>query len=248
MLCALILRKMARSQVGSGTRPRLKTTIQISPTGTYYALYPRSGFVYENVVHARVACEQFSPIWPNNYQEASYPVAVFEWTLQNPTDQPLTLSLMVSWQNMVNWFTNANKSPEVQQRDDGSPFYDYVPPLGQSQGSTNHWIDSSKFVGIVMEGARVEDWGCEEGEGQWAIATVNLPNTEIFYHTRWNPAGDGADVWQSFAQAGALPNVANAEPADTNEQIGGAIALRFTLGPGQSCRVPIVVCLGSTRD
>ncbi|MEO1124420.1 MAG: GH116 family glycosyl hydrolase [Cyanobacteria bacterium J06639_16] len=210
-------------------------------TGTYYALYPRSGFVYENVFNAKVACEQFSPIWPNNYQEASYPVAVFEWTVQNPTDKPLTLSLMVSWQNMVNWFTNANKSPDVQQRDDGSPFYDYVPPLGKSEGSTNHWVDNPKFVGILMDGARAEDRVCLEGEGQWAIATTNLPNTEIFHHSRWNPAGNGADLWQSFAQDGSLPNLENADPAVAGEQIGGAIALRFTLAPGQSRRVPIVI-------
>ncbi|MEM8543885.1 MAG: GH116 family glycosyl-hydrolase, partial [Cyanobacteria bacterium P01_H01_bin.119] len=143
---------------------------QEQSTGTYAALYPRSWFTYENVFKAQITCEQFSPIWPDNYQEASYPVAVFEWTLHNLTDQPLTLSLMVSWQNLVNWFTNANKSPDVQQRDDGSPFYDYVPPLGKSEGSFNQWMDEANCVGILMDGARQDSETCQEGEGQWAIA------------------------------------------------------------------------------
>ena len=46
-------------------------------TGTYHALYPRSWFVYENVLQTQLTCEQFSPIWADNYQETSYPVAVF---------------------------------------------------------------------------------------------------------------------------------------------------------------------------
>jgi non-lysosomal glucosylceramidase len=42
-------------------------------------------------------------------RKASYPVAIFEWTAHNPTDAPITLSIMLTWQNMVGWFTNAIK-------------------------------------------------------------------------------------------------------------------------------------------
>jgi len=65
-------------------------------TGTYHALYPRSWFVYENVFQAELTCEQFSPIWANNYQETSYPVAVFAWQAHNPTNAPITLSIMLT--------------------------------------------------------------------------------------------------------------------------------------------------------
>jgi non-lysosomal glucosylceramidase len=57
----------------------------LATTGTYHALYPRSWFVYENVFQAQLSCEQFSPIWADNYQETSYPVAVFLWNAHNPT-------------------------------------------------------------------------------------------------------------------------------------------------------------------
>ncbi|MCY7285748.1 MAG: bile acid beta-glucosidase, partial [Cyanobacteria bacterium CAN_BIN43] len=45
--------------------------------GTYHALFPRSWFVYEHVFQAELTCEQFSPIWAENYQESSYPIACF---------------------------------------------------------------------------------------------------------------------------------------------------------------------------
>ncbi|NER82370.1 MAG: hypothetical protein F6K42_22965 [Leptolyngbya sp. SIO1D8] len=79
---------------------KLKTQNSSSPdspnTGTYHALYPRSWSVYKNVFSAELTCEQFSPIWAQNYQEASYPVAVFLWTAHNPTDHPITLSILLS--------------------------------------------------------------------------------------------------------------------------------------------------------
>ncbi|NES68305.1 MAG: bile acid beta-glucosidase, partial [Okeania sp. SIO2D1] len=106
-------------------------------TGTYHALYPRSWFVYENVFTAQLSCEQFSPIWAGNYQETSYPVAIFEWVAHNPTDEPITLSIMFTWQNMIGWFTNSVKTPQVRVRDDGSPVYEYKPRWGESTDNFN---------------------------------------------------------------------------------------------------------------
>ncbi len=227
------------------------------PTGTYHALYPRSWFVYENVFQAELTCEQFSPIWADNYQESSYPVAVFQWTAHNPTDRPITLSIMLTWQNMVGWFTNALKSPDVKLRDDGSPFYDYQPRLGESAGNFNRLTGDEQRLGVVMgreageaEGARgaaqnnlISDTPLPtEGDGQWSIATYLDPNLqEVFYYTRWNPKGDGTDLWQTFAQDGSLTDFDDDTPAAAGEQIGAAIAVRFTLRPGQTRYIPFVL-------
>mgnify|MGYP002777172944 CR=1 FL=1 len=225
-------------------------------TGTYHALYPRSWFVYENVFQAQLSCEQFSPIWADSYQESSYPVAVFLWTAHNPTDQPLTLSLMLTWQNMVGWFTNALRSPEVKVRDDGSPVYEYQPKLGQSQGNFNSLTGDEHRLGIVMgraQGVKVKEPASlaepdyllpepAEGDGQWAIATQLNPYLyEVFYHTRWNPAGDGSDLWQSFSQDGSLANLDDERWATDQEQLGAAIAVRFTLKPGQTRQIPFIL-------
>jgi len=226
---------------GNATRTKLKTP---SPsTGTYHALYPRSWFIYENVFEASLTCEQFSPIVPDNYQETSYPVAIFEWTAHNPTDQPITLSILLTWQNMVGWFTNASKSPEVKLRDDGSPVYEYQPRLRESTGNVNRWVKEGARVGIVMEKAneKLGDRSPAEGDGQWAIAVQPPANTEVFYQTRWNPAGDGAEVWQAFSKNGSLSNRDDATSAKSGEQIAAAIAVRFTLQPGATQRIPFTL-------
>jgi non-lysosomal glucosylceramidase len=215
-------------------------------TGAYHALYPRSWFVYQNVFQTELTCEQFSPIWAHNYQETSYPIAVFHWTAHNPTTQPITLSILLTWQNMVGWFTNVLKSPNVKMRDDGSPVYEYQPRLGESEGNFNQLVQDGSWIGCVM-GRTTETHPSSviphpsEGDGQWAIATIAQPEYEIFYHSRWNSAGDGAELWQSFSQDGSLSDRADETPAQAGEQIGSAIAVRFTLQPGQTLQIPFVL-------
>ncbi len=222
--------------------PRETTDSHVA-TGSYHALYPRSWFVYENVFQASLTCEQFSPIIAHNYQETSYPVAVFEWTAHNPTQEPITLSIMLTWQNMVGWFTNALKSSEVKIRDDGSPVYEYQSRWGESAGNSNFLTGDEHRLGIVMgKGENSTSAAPQEGDGQWAIATLLNPNLyEVFYHTRWNPHGDGAELWQSFAVDGSLPDVDDDTPAIEGEQIGSAIAVRFTLRPGQTRKIPFIL-------
>ena len=226
---------------GEKPRSQLPTTnyqSKIDSTGTYHALYPRSWFVYENVFQTQLTCEQFSPILPENYQESSYPVAVFEWTAHNPTDAPITISIMLTWQNMVGWFTNAVKSPQVQLRDDGSPVYEYQPKLGDSQGNFNQLVEDEDYIACVL--GRVGSNENLEGDGQWCIATRKHPEVEVTYHTRWNPIGTGEDL-SEFAQCGCLSNQVDETPAAQGEQVAAAIAVRFTLQSGETRTVPFTL-------
>lgn len=215
-------------------------TREESNSGTYHALYPRSWFVYENVFHAQLSCEQFSPVLPNNYQESSYPVAMFEWVAHNPTDAPITLSIMLTWENIVGWFTNANKSPKVMVRDDGSPFYDYQSRWGESGGNMNLLVEDFHRIGCVMTRLTAEDEP-QEGDGQWAIATITNPAVEVFYQTRWNPAGNGEDVWRNFSAEGFLLDDKDETAAATGEQLACAIAVRFTIRPGKTRKIPFII-------
>jgi hypothetical protein len=62
--------------------------------GKYYALFPKSGFSYEDneAFPVKLAVTQFSPIIAHNYRETSYPVAVYRWIAENPTGRPSSAS------------------------------------------------------------------------------------------------------------------------------------------------------------
>ncbi|MBD2655319.1 bile acid beta-glucosidase [Synechocystis sp. FACHB-383] len=208
--------------------------------GRYSALYPRSWNEYQGVFKSELICEQFSPVWGGNYQESSYPLAIFDWTVHNPTDKTITLSIMLTWQNTVGWFTNAIKSPTVKLRDDGSPEYEYQPRWGDSTGNFNQWIQDGFRVGCLFNRVQPHD-ALREGEGQMCIASVSNPSVEVFYHNRWNPSGDGADVWDWFAGNGSLPDIQDETAAEPGEQIAGALCLRFTVRPGKTKKIPFLL-------
>src|SRR6202008_3042242 len=78
--------------------------------GDYAALYPKSWYAYRTPqLPVVLTLEQFSPVLPDNYKESSYPVAVYNWYARNPSDRPITVSIMFSWTNMVGWFRDQTR-------------------------------------------------------------------------------------------------------------------------------------------
>ena len=74
--------------------------------------------------------EQFSPVLPNNYRESSYPVAVYRWHAENPTNKTVTVSVLLSWTNMEGWFrTYTHDFQERRTREIATPIRSR--PLGR---------------------------------------------------------------------------------------------------------------------
>ncbi|MEA5414075.1 GH116 family glycosyl hydrolase [Synechococcus sp. BA-132 BA5] len=214
------------------------------PSGTVAVRYPISSHHYAGVFTADVRCEAFSPILPGDYRRTSYPVAVFAWTLSNPTNRPLELSLLLSWRNTVGWFTNTDPSAEVHFRDDGSPEHNYVPAIGRGQGQRNRWIEAPGLKGLLLEGERSHPLA--EGEGQWCLAVpdevaLNHPGVELFRCSRWDPSGDGAELWEPFSRDGSIPNSDNDRRNTGDDPLSAALAVRFRLEPGASLEIPVVI-------
>lgn len=197
--------------------------------GDYYSLYPKSWFDYRwEKFPAHVTLEQFSPILPNNYKETSYPVAVYRWHAENPTNKRVTVSVLLSWENMIGWF-------RTYRRDLSD---------AMNEGNFNHMKSEAlgpkqTMQGIVLDrnhiGKITEEW-----DGQFAIASVAEPGVELSYQTTFSPEGTGEEVWKPFAKDGKLAN-SNDSWTSSGERIAGAIALRFTLEPGEKKIVPMVI-------
>jgi len=208
-------------------------------TGTYAARYPLSWTHYSGVFAAEVSCEAFSPILPGNYRQSSYPLAVFVWTLRNPTQQPLDLSLLLSWRNSCGWFTNTDPAAAVHFRDDGSPEHNYVPAIGSTQGHHNRWVDQEGLSGVLLNGDIAAP--IAEGQGQWCIATAPQPGVRIQRCSRWNPGGDGSDLWGSFSRDGSIPDSDNDRRSGADDPASAALAVQCRLEPGQSLEIPLVI-------
>ena len=192
--------------------------------GKYYSLYPKSWYEYRNPkLPVNLTVEQFSPILPNNYKETSYPVAIYNWYAENPTNKTVTVSVMFTWQNMVGWF-----------RDYGPKFDSAL-----NEQNTNKYVEDGTMKGLVFD--RLRDGNVsEEWDGQFAIATNQQPGMEVTYVNSFSPYSPGNEVWQPFAQSGKLPNT-NLKYASAGEPIAGAMAVTFTLKAGEKRTIPIVL-------
>jgi len=186
--------------------------------GEYAALYPKSWFDYRS---------QFSPVLPNNYRESSYPVAIYLWHAENPTSKPVTVSVLLSWTNMVGWFRTFTRDFQ------GAP----------NQGNHNEFVKervaSGLMKGIVFDRNRAGS-APREADGQFAIAAIESPGVEVSYHASFPAEGDGKTVWNHFAKDGRLADNATSWVSD-GEKLAGAIAVRFVLQPGEKKSIPMVL-------
>jgi non-lysosomal glucosylceramidase len=198
--------------------------------GDYAALFPKSWFDYKyDKFPAHVVLEQFSPVLPNNYKESSYPVAVYRWHAENPTDKAVTVSVLLSWTNMEGWFR--------------AHTHDFQSAL--SQGNANRARKESlssgggTMKGIVFDRDRA-DGTLNEWDGQFTIAALESPGVEVFYQNEFLADGDGKSVWTPFSKDGSLAN-SDTSWVSASEKIGGAIAVRFTLQPGEKKIIPMAI-------
>ena len=196
--------------------------------GEYAALYPKSWFHYKTPeMPVELTLEQYSPVLPNNYKETSFPVAIYNWYAVNPGTTKVTVSIMFSWTNMVGWF-----------RGTGQDFKE-ANNLQNINVVRSEPISGGAMKGIVFDRLRrtpvQEDW-----DGQFAIAAIESPGVQVSYLQTFRAASDGADVWGPFSSSGALPN-SPARFASGGEPLAGAIAVEFTLAPGEKKKVPMVL-------
>src|ERR1700744_865406 len=196
--------------------------------GDYYALYPKAWFDYKwDKFPAHVVLEQLSPILPENYRESSYPVAVYRWHAENPTNRTITVSFLFSWTNMSGWFRTFTRD------------FSGTPNQGNHNDVRTEAVGNGTMKGIVFDRNRAGDTP-NEWDGQFVIAAMDSAGVELSYQTTFQAQGDGKGVWGPFSKDGRLANDGKSWVSD-KEKLAGAIALRFTLKPGEKKVIPMVL-------
>ncbi|MGE4488850.1 MAG: GH116 family glycosyl hydrolase [Kiritimatiellales bacterium] len=192
----------------------------------YHALYPKAWYHYpqSDELAVELLCEQFSPILPGRYRETGLPVGVFDWTVRNPHDRAVDVSLMFSFTNMVGWFCDFSR----------------IKPHAKSGGNCNRLVETKGGCGIVMERAE-SDLPLQEGLGQFCIMTRSEEGMTVTRRVAFQSSvTDGRDIWTDFLEDGCLndrPGYRGVPEAD----MAGAICVKVRLEPGESRSVPMVL-------
>ena len=175
--------------------------------GTYHALYPRAWQTFEPDVTGgiRLVGEQLSSVIGGDLERSALPVGVFEWWLENPGPDPLTVGLLFTW---------------------ADPFAATGPAAPRP-----HTIEAQGDALAVRFGDATED-APTALRGSLAIAALGGEGLELTARARFDPVAD-RDLWADFAADGRLEPGAGSSSMSVDEAAGAAIAATLTLAPGE---------------
>ncbi|CAJ0574470.1 unnamed protein product, partial [Mesorhabditis spiculigera] len=144
-------------------------------------LYPRSWTKYRIPEYGvSITIRQTSPVFPNNYQETSYPVTSFSFDVDNDSGVEYEISLAFVFRNGTGRRKvdpTANCHSELFQNDEIHGV------------SLHHTIQGMPCV--------------------YALAAKAKPSTVISRCRSFDPCGNGLFLWQSLAETGDLPDEAD---------------------------------------
>ncbi len=175
--------------------------------GTYHALFPRAWQTFEpSVLGVRLVGEQLSPVIAGDLGASALPVGVFEWWMENPGLDPLTVGLMLTWQD---------------------PMTD--PAADAPAGAWHESFESTDTGGAILHAPA----GAPSGlRGTFAIAASRAPGVTITVRDRFDALAD-RDLWADFASDGRLEPSTDPRPSIAGEPIGAAVAATVELAPGE---------------
>jgi len=204
----------SRATVLSALRPsELKDWGWTLPVGggTYHALFPRAWQTFEPDVTGgvRIVGEQHSPVIARDLERSALPVGVFEWWLENPGPDPLTVGLLFTWADPPGATGPAVAREHAVRREPGA--------LAVAFG------DASPDAPAGLHGSL-------------AIAALESDGLELSARAWFDPVADH-DLWADFATHGRLPDAkpsAAPSPNSSSSSPGGAaLAATLALAPGE---------------
>jgi non-lysosomal glucosylceramidase len=184
--------------------------------GTYHALFPRAWTTFEPpALPVRLTIEQLSPVLPGDYRTSSLPVGTFSATIENPSDETVSVGLMLSWQNVL-----------------GAP-----PGETPEAGAWAEAVDAGGVRAVRFRGpSDTPTWR----SGTLAIAASEAQGIQLSRRTRFDARAD-TELWADFARDGALEDDDDRTPSRPGQALGAAIAATMILGPGERRSVRFAV-------
>ncbi len=180
----------------------------------YDGVFPTAAMGFRDpALPVSIQLNAFSPLLPNNVKDSSLPVALYEFTLENPTDREQEAAIAFSWENIVGlgaW---------------GDPrWYHY---WDDRQANTQRFAQDDGMKGIIFKNKKTRT---PLSDGDYTLACVEQEGVQVSYRLQWDTRSDGLDDWSAFREAGRFKDgreVASGSPG------AAVLAATTTLKPGE---------------
>jgi non-lysosomal glucosylceramidase len=186
---------------------------------TFRGEYPFAWFDFADAqLPVRVTMEAFNPLVPLNAKDSAIPTAIHHITVENPGDADVDVGVLATQQNAVG-YTGVGRSVHGR-RSGGSGF------------NINTVVRRNDATMLHMTGTRDDD---HLGYGDMALAS---PDPDARAIASW----DAPDpLHGAFVASARLEGPREAGPTPEGETLNGAVASTFTLAPGESRTVTLVL-------
>ncbi|MDZ7722984.1 MAG: GH116 family glycosyl-hydrolase [candidate division KSB1 bacterium] len=181
--------------------------------------FPVTNFCFRDAkVPIHVNLTAYNPFIPLNVKHSSLPAAVFKWTLVNPSDQPVKISLCFNLGNVL----------KHQNRRADRPNYPVI----------NRVVETDQYSGVHM---RTQIDSTRPGYGEIMMFTTE-EQTDL--QTRWYRGSwwDNAHLfWSDFRDDGRLVPRHDAAPNKSRNPDVASLLVHRTLKPGETCMIPFIL-------
>jgi non-lysosomal glucosylceramidase len=179
--------------------------------GTYHALFPRAWQTFdpeESGLGVRLVGEQLSPVIAADFERSALPVGVFEWWVENPGPDPLTVGLLLTWAD-----------PPAG------------PDAGPAPGRPHEVVQAPDALGVTLDDSGA---GAPTAlRGTMAIGALAAEGWTLSARAAFDPIAD-TELWADFAADGRLdPHPMTRPVAPRDGPSGAAVAATTILAPGE---------------
>lgn len=179
--------------------------------------YPFAWYTFHDpAVGVKVSLEAFNPLVPLCVRDSAMPCAIFWLSAENPLDRPVEVAFLAAQQNAVGF--------RADTLIDGRRYPGYG-------GNRNSVLRRGKSTVLWMT---AEPPASAPGQGEMALSAVA---EGVSAHAAW----DTLEALAADFNDGALRGPAAAGPSPAGQTLDGALAVSFTLAPGQRGAVPFVL-------
>ncbi|MBA2721133.1 MAG: glucosylceramidase [Chloroflexi bacterium] len=180
--------------------------------GTYHALFPRAWQTFEPDATGgvRLVGEQLSPVIGGDLAASALPVGVFEWWLENPGPDPLTVGLLFTWA-------------------------DPLPGAGPAPARPHRVVRGEGMLAVELGDLAAGPTGLR---GTFAIAALEADGVDVTVRASFDPEAD-RDLWADFAADGRLEPGPESSPADIPSGAAIAATVQLAAGERRSIRFAI---------
>ena len=185
---------------------------------SYVGMFPMVTLAYsDRELPVEVTLRAFSPLIANNAADSSLPVACFDVHLKNTGRSKVTAAIALTWENILGF--GGREDAQWQSTEGNSQEAKTSPSRG--------------LEGVLFSTKQTYEGQRQNVVGQYYLAARKAPGVEVTTCPAWDTAGKSVGFWKGFSSSGRLGAAGGG--------LGGAVAARTTLGPGQEKRLRFLV-------